>query len=275
MNDVMTRLWHHPAAPRCYTLMSLLLFVGLMAWLQAPILTMPQTLTFNQLSCSAVKATKHADLALPNLTILIPAHVMARPLLSTLCSDPVLNHRFSDVTVQWLPRGELTPRMIYQQDFDLMWGRDYHLAGLSPDYQRYYETLLPMPQYDALWFAREPITPQFLATHRIGLLSDTFSRSGYQLPVQVLEQLSIDIHAANVIRYPSRQAMVSALMTGEIDVIPDTNYSPLYQGDTFYQTTIAQGISAGGWFVSRSLRDVQVLQALQLRLKQLLTASAP
>ncbi|MEK6215287.1 MAG: hypothetical protein N2B00_14515, partial [Vibrio fluvialis] len=111
--------------------------------------------------------------------------------------------------------------------------------------------------------------------HRIGLLSDTFSRSGYQLPVQVLEQLSIDIHAASVIRYPSRQAMVSALMRGEIDVIPDTNYSPLYQGDTFYQTTIAQGISAGGWFVSRSLRDVQVLQALQLRLKQLLTASAP
>ncbi|MBY7957325.1 hypothetical protein KW472_10255 [Vibrio fluvialis] len=103
MNDVMTRLWHHPAAPRCYTLVSLLLFVGLMAWLQAPTLTMPQTLTFNQLSCSAVKATKHADPALPNLTILIPAHVMARPLLSTLCSDPVLNRRFSDVTVQCLP----------------------------------------------------------------------------------------------------------------------------------------------------------------------------
>ncbi|WP_441258032.1 hypothetical protein ACS18Q_16890 [Vibrio sp. Vf1514] len=272
MNDVMTRLWHHPAAPRCYTLVSLLLCVGLMAWLQAPTFTMPQTLAFNQLSCSAVHTEQRADPALPNLTILIPAHFMARPLLSTLCSDPMLNHRFRDVTVQWLPRGELTPRMIYQQDFDVMWGRDYHLAGLSPDYQRYYEILLRMPQYDALWFAREPITPQFLATHRIGLLSDTFSRSGYQLPVQVLAQLSIDIHAARVTRYPSRQAMLSALTKGEVDVIPDTNYSPLYQGDTFYQTTIAQGISAGGWYVSRSLRDEPVLHQLKSHLHHVLAA---
>ncbi|MCG6414421.1 hypothetical protein K6U63_12270, partial [Vibrio fluvialis] len=88
------------------------------------------------------------------------------------------------------------------------------------------------------------------------------------------------IHAASANPYPPRNTPSDpspASIPRQIDVPPDTTHSPLSAAniDTFYQTTIAQGISAGGWFVSRSLRDVQVLQALQLRLKQLLTASAP
>lgn len=263
MNDVFARIWHHPDSPWYYKVASVLVVLIVCVALEAPRVKLTSPIALNQLACSDIAVDRPEGRAeQPVLTILIPAHVMARPLLSALCQEGVLTMAYSDVTVHWLPRAQLSPRMIYQQDFDVMWGRDYQLAGLSPDYSRYYDRLVALPDYEALWFAREAISAPFLATHRIGLLSDPFSRSGYQLPMQKLATLSVDV-SAHIIRYSSRQALIAALINRDVDVIADTNYSPLYHRAEFHQATIAQKISAGDWFISRRVDNRQVIDVLQ------------
>ncbi|WP_255202995.1 hypothetical protein [Vibrio natriegens] len=200
------------------------------------------------------------------MDILIPAQAMALPLLSKLCETPEFNGKYSDIVVHWLPRRQVIPQTIYSQKFDVMWAREYQLSGLSSDYANYYDKLLSLSGYDVLWFANQAINEPFLKTHRIGLLNDTFSRSGYQLPVKKLTSLSIDVSSSQVTLYPTRKAMIEAFKRGEVDVISGTNHSPIIQSEMeVYTAAIANGVSAGGWFVSHSwvrLSDEMLRQRL-------------
>nr|WP_319552673.1 hypothetical protein [uncultured Vibrio sp.] len=254
MNDVLTRMWNHKHAPWIYKIGCLSVITLLLLLIQLPRAELPPVTSFNQLSCSELDQNHQAASDRDQLDILIPAHAMALPLLSKLCEDPKFNGQYSDIVVHWLPRRQVTPQTIYSQKFDVMWAREYQLSGLSPDYANYYDKLLSLSGYDVLWFANQPIDDQFLKTHRIGLLNDTFSRSGYQIPVKQLTSLSIDVSSSQVTLYPTRKAMIEAFVQGEVDVIAGTNYSPINQSEiSFHKATIASGVSAGGWFVSRSV----------------------
>ncbi|CAH0527193.1 hypothetical protein CTH30272_00995 [Allocatenococcus thiocycli] len=266
MNDVLTRLWNHNHAPWIFKTGCLLLITSLLLVIQSPRAELPSVTSFNQLSCSELDQNYQPVSDRYQLDILIPAHAMALPLLSKLCEDPEFNGQYSDIVVHWLPRRQVTPQTIYSQKFDVMWAREYQLSGLSPDYANYYDKLLSLTGYDVLWFANQPIDDQFLKTHRIGLLNDTFSRSGYQLPVKQLTSLSIDVRSSLVTLYPTRKAMIDAFKKGEVDVISGTNHSPINQSEMeVYKAVIANGVSAGGWFVSHSwlrLSDEMLRQRL-------------
>lgn len=253
MNDVLTRLWNHNHAPWIFKIACLLLITALLLIIQLPRAELPPVKSFSQLSCSEVDQSHQTVSDREQLDILIPAHALALPLLSKLCEDAQFTGRYSDIRVHWLPRRQVTPQTIYSQKFDVMWAREYQLSGLSPDYANYYAKLLSLSGYDVLWFANQAIDEQFLKTHRIGLLNDTFSRSGYQLPVKQLTSLSIDVRSSQVTLYPTRKAMIDAFNKGDIDVISGTNHSPINQSDLkVYTASIASGVSAGGWFVSHS-----------------------
>lgn len=253
MDDVLTRMWNHKLSPWFYSAFCILLITGALLVIQLPKMVLPYDTSFNQLSCSDLGHTNQSSKQ-PEINILIPAHIMAKPLLSRLCEQTLLTTSYGEITVNWLPRGKYTPQTLYNQTFDVMWARDYQLAGLTPDYSDYYRILLKLPGYDVFWFANQAIDDQFLKTHQIGLLDDKFSRSGYQLPVQVLKQLSIDVTSSQIVLYPTRQDMVDALNSGDVDVISDTNYSALNRDNTIiHKAEIAHDVSAGGWFISNSL----------------------
>ncbi|WP_417878134.1 hypothetical protein [Vibrio sp.] len=254
MNDVLTRMWNHNHAPWIFKLGCLLLMTLLILVIQLPRAELPPVTSFNQLSCSELDQNHQAASDRDQLDILIPAHALAQPLLAKLCNDAFFSSAYSDIVAHWLPRRQVTPQTIYSQKFDVMWAREYQLAGLSPDYGNYYDKLLSLSGYDVLWYANQAINESFLKTHRIGLLNDTFSRSGYQLPVKQLTSLSIDVSSSQVTLYSTRKAMVEAFVQGEVDVIAGTNYSPLNQSETkLHKAIIASGVSAGGWFVSHSV----------------------
>jgi hypothetical protein len=277
MNELVAPLWHHPRAPRYYALAGIIGLSLLLVLLETPRFSFPTKMSFNHLACSDLTQS-YAASAQPEaaqLDILIPAHVLAKPLLEQLCDEPLLQSAYHNIVVHWLPREQLTPQTLYQQQFEVMWARDYQLAGLSPDYQQYYRTLVALPSYQVLWFSRQAIDRALLNTQRVGLLQDTFSRSGYQLPMQALSDLSVALDSDKLRFYSSRQALVEALNKGEVAVIADTNYSPLYQQrERYFQAEIANDVSAGAWFVSRRLTNENVVQVLRLRLSLLLESLA-
>ncbi|MGY0614393.1 hypothetical protein [Vibrio sp. FJH11] len=232
----------------------MLLITTTLLAIQFPLAALPPVSSFNQLSCTELSQNKQSSADKTRLDILIPAHTMALPLLSKLCENGRLSQQYSDIAVHWLPRQHVTPQTIYSQKFDVMWARDYQLAGLSPDYAKYYDKLLNLPGYDVLWFANQAIDDEFLKTHRIGLLNDTFSRSGYQLPMQHLKQLAVDATSAQISMYQTRKELLDGFTNGEVDVIAGTNYSALNQPEQkVHKAVIASGVSAGGWYISRSL----------------------
>ncbi|MDV6250386.1 hypothetical protein [Vibrio sp. EA2] len=256
MNDVLSRMWSHNHAPWIFKLGCLLLITLLLLVIQFPRAELPPVNSFNQLSCSELGQNYQAVSDQEQLDVLIPAHALALPLLAKLCNNAVFSSAYSDIVAHWVPRQQVTPQIIYSQKFDVMWSREYQLAGLSPDYGNYYDKLLSLSGYDVLWYANQAINESFLKTHRIGLLNDTFSRSGYQLPVKQLTSLSIDVSSSQVTLYPTRKAMIEAFIQGEVDVIAGTNYSPINQSEiSLHKATIASGVSAGGWFISRSMES--------------------
>lgn len=271
MNSLFERQSPNQYRPQWYKALCVLVVLLLISLVEWPTFASAPLPAFNQLSCTDLTGVNRSQIAMsqPDLDILIPFHVMARPLLSALCVSPLLSTRYRDVVVHWQPRSQLTPQMIYQQRFDIMWGRDYHLAGLSPDYQHYYTDLLELPSYQIFWFSKQQINNEFLRTNRIGLLNDPFSRSGYQLPLQALKELAVDIEN-NVVYYPSRQAMTEALIEGEVDAISDTQYNPLFQSDSFYQSQLAQQASVGSWYFSSSIKDDASVVTLLLQHLRLL-----
>jgi hypothetical protein len=89
--------------------------------------------------------------------------------------------------------------------------------------------------------------------------------------MQALSDLSVALDSDKLRFYSSRQALVEALNKGEVAVIADTNYSPLYQQrERYFQAEIANDVSAGAWFVSRRLTNENLVQVLRLRLSLLL-----
>ncbi|CAE6936044.1 hypothetical protein [Vibrio sp. B1FLJ16] len=253
MNDVITRMWNYSQLPHVYKVCCVLILTALLMVIQFPRTELPQATPFNQLTCAELQQSRQSLANKTRLDILIPAHTMALPLLSRLCDERQLGQQYSDIAVHWLPRQQVTPQTIYRQKFDVMWGRDYQLAGLSPDYGNYYDKILNLGGYDVLWFAHQEIDDEFLKSHRIGLLNDTFSRSGYQLPLQSLKRLSLDLSSSKIILYQTRKQMQEAFMRGEVDVIAGTNHSSLNQIDNnVYKDVIASDVSAGGWYLSRS-----------------------
>ncbi len=261
---------NHRALTKIYGVICSLAIFALLIMVVTPQVSISNDVTFNQLSCSDVNSSARASHANDRLNILIPTHTVAIPLLQELCDNAILNAKYKHIAVHWLPREDLSPQMIYNQRFDVLWARDYQLAGLTPDYKQYYRGFSSLPGYDVYWLSRSIIDEHQLSTVNIGLLDDVYSRSGYQLPMQVLGALSVEQDSAQIRRYPSRKALALALQRGEVDIIPATSFNPLTAPNSgLYRMTIADDVSAGGWFASINLSNTPELHAVSVPLKKM------
>ncbi len=263
-------IWNHHTLTKIYGVFCSLAIFALLIMVITPQVSVSHDVAFNQLSCADVNPSARSSHVDDRLNILIPTHTAAIRLLQELCGNAILNAKYKDIAVHWLPREDLSPLMIYNQRFDVLWARDYQLAGLTPDYKKYYQGFSSLPGYDVYWLSRSIIDEHQLSTANIGLLDDVYSRSGYQLPMQVLGTLSVEKDSAQIRRYPSRKALALALKSGEVDIIPATSFNPLTATNSgLYRLTIATDVSAGGWFASINLSNTPELLAVSVPLKKM------
>ncbi len=259
----------------CHTLIALLcgmaLFSIFVPRANDPVLS---NTPFNQLDCTD---TMHfeSDQTRPILTILIPAHTMAQKTLMQFCTNTLILHHYSNIKVVWQARHLLSPKMLYQHHFDIMWERDYRLSGLIPNYQDHYRPLVTLPTYSAYWYSmHHTFTPSgdYFQQHNIGLLADRYSLSGYQLPLRELAKFGLDEQAPQIRLYASRRELVNALISGQVDVIADSNYSSINQeGSSITHAVIERNLSSGAWFISNQVTDKSITDAIH---QQLLTLTA-
>ncbi|MGF1700484.1 hypothetical protein L4D09_09245 [Photobacterium makurazakiensis] len=206
---------------------------------------------YNQVSC--VMNSKGRD----SFNILAPSHMLAKSLANQFCQLSELENTFSQITVSWLPRGTLEPAAILEQEYELMWGRKTHLAGLAPQYSDYYQSIKSLPSYDVFFLSHEPLaklTRDTFISKRIGLLDDNYSQSGFQIPINTFRQLGLSIESLNIKHYQSRKALHHAFSQQEVDIITANSYSPkLYRYQAPYKLRIASNISSGAWFINKQL----------------------
>ncbi len=260
----------HRALTKIYGVSCSLSILTFLIIIITPQVSITDNVAFNQLSCTDVKLSANLSHTQDRLSILIPTHTVAIQLLQELCGNTVLNAKYQDIAVYWLPREELSPQMVYNHQFDVLWAREYQLSGLTPDYKKYYQGFSTLPKYDIYWLSRSKIEEHQLSIVNIGLLDDVYSRSGYQLPMQVLGALSVEKESSQIKLYPSRKALAFALQSGEVDLIPATSFNPLINTESgLYKTAIATDVSAGGWFASTELLDTPELFEVSLPLKKM------
>ncbi|SDH94673.1 hypothetical protein SAMN04488136_13826 [Vibrio xiamenensis] len=277
MDVLVAKLWSQQQIRlACHVFISLLFGAGLV-WLSAPTAQTPKPkhVAFNQLSCADTERFTSLS-SKPTLTILIPAHTMAKKALSVLCVDSTILAHYANVKVVWQTRQALSPKMLFQHRFDVMWERDYRLSGLIPNYQDHYRNLIQLPTYSAYWYSNQhDFTPttDYFQHHKIGLLADRYSLSGYQIPLKQLAKFGLDEQAQQVRLYPSRSALITALKNGDVDVIADSNFSPINQtGGAMTHAIIADNLPLGAWFISRQITGDALTRAIHDRLVRL-TAS--
>ncbi|ANQ14074.1 hypothetical protein M272_08550 [Vibrio natriegens NBRC 15636 = ATCC 14048 = DSM 759] len=280
MSDFILRLWNNALTPWVYSTTIFILVVILLIKTQVPDFHFSTKPEFNRLNCGQVLGDDNFEqnINLPTFTIL-GYDLLARPILTNLCQEPKLMEDFGDIEYRWINVNDLSPQDIYQQKVDLMWSRDYFLAGLTPDYKHYYREIVSMPSYDIFWFSHEALPvddiDSFFTTHRVGLLSNNFSRSAYQAPLEWLKSRQINIESVEIKYYPTRQAFRQALLEKEVDIVADSNHSPLLdQIPLLSQTLIVSNQSAGGWYLRSDLVETLPLALIKDKIMTVFTLKA-
>ncbi|WP_120511600.1 hypothetical protein [Photobacterium salinisoli] len=245
----------------------------LLVWTLSPAAPVVTISAYNQVSCRDIGAAQGQTSAAVPLRVFTPVHQLSLPILKALCAQPAIMSHYSDVSVFWQSRSEFVPAHIYSQFYDVMWGRDYVLNGMSPSYLDYYQPLLTLPGYDVYWYATaagfQGNNPDFEHLN-VGLLDDPFSLSGYQLPMNQLNSMQIAADDRQIRFYPSRDALEQALLSGEVDVVADTSFSALSRSPAVQSTVlIAAQVSSGAWYVSSRVSSSQTLLAIQKTLSSL------
>ncbi|MEI8596467.1 hypothetical protein [Photobacterium sp. Hal280] len=245
----------------------LLTVLLLVFWVLAPVMPVAAVASYNQVSCADIGVASTQNAGREPLRVFTPVHQLALPILKKLCSQAAIQSAYADVSVFWQARSEFVPAQIYSQFYDVMWGRDYVLNGMSPSYLDYYQPLLTLPGYDVYWYAN---TAGFQGNRHdfeqleVGLLDDPFSLSGYQLPMNQLNSLQLAADSVHIAFYPSRQALAEALLAGQVDVIADTSFSALLQSSAVLsKVKIASQVSSGAWYVSDRVSSPQSLIAIK------------
>ncbi|MBV7261061.1 hypothetical protein KCG43_03360 [Photobacterium sp. WH24] len=239
----------------------------LLVWSLSPVSPVATMSAYNQVSCRDIGAAQGRTSATEPLRVFTPVHQLALPILKKLCSQPAIQSAYAGVSVFWQSRSEFVPAQIYSQFYDVMWGRDYVLNGMSPSYLDYYQPVLILPSYDVYWYARSADfrgTKDDFTQLTLGLLDDPFSLSGYQLPMNQLNSLQLAADSVHIAFYPSRQALAEALLAGQVDVVADTSFSTLSQSSAVLsKVMIASQVYSGAWYASSRVSSPQSIIAIK------------
>ncbi len=211
-----------------------------------------QVPTLYQFECSIAGARPSSK----TFAVYFPSDWKTREIGQNLCSELLVGSDFGRVLVSWAPRETIVTDTLLSKQYQLLWNRPHVLKGLLPGYQELYAQLEPLSDYDIYWFSNDAdfeISQQYLDNHRLGLLADSKSQSGHQIPLTEINQRNLRINSENLIYYPNRELLVEDFLLGKIDLMPNVKLlPPLQDWPENKQRKIATS-SMGGWFVDRSV----------------------
>ncbi len=181
----------------------------------------------------------------------------------TLCDSPLVAQHFGSVKVTWRPRGFLTAQHIIEQDYHLIWNRDYLVHGLVPEFDDFYSAVAETVSYPVFWVGkkeRPQLTQTYFANKRVGLLDDSYSQSFFQLPQQTLREAGIVLNDDQRRLYPSLQALYTAFNSGEVDIItsPGLQLWGLDANDA-HTLALPHHSPPVTWYLSRPMADSPLL----------------
>lgn len=257
------------SATRYLHLMKALLL--LLLALAGILLLAPQQLRITQLPALAQASCAVADShGAAVFHVYMPSDWQAATLARRLCDDGLRGSAYAQVEVAWMPREELRTNALLGHHFQLLWDREHVLSGLLPDYQALYHLLKPMPDYEIDWFSHRPglrASASAFAGQRIGLLSDSRSQSGYQLPK--LQLVELGVADDRIHYYPNRSELLQAFLQHQLDLIPGLPVQlPHWPADQ--RLLLTDRAPIGSWYLQQ---DVD--HDLRCRLHQTLTLFDP
>jgi hypothetical protein len=241
------------------TIAVLLVTVALFsAWLSFQRVEKLSLSSYFQFSCATPNPSGN------RLNVLLVSSVLAREIAEQLCRAPAVEADFSDVTVYWKPRNQLSSTDLINEHYDVIWNRHHFLVGLMPDFDDYYDTLLHYDNYSVYWLSRqsEPVmTAEYFTGKRVGLLNDSSSHTLNIIPLRSLRSLTDNYTG---VYFDDPNEMFESFYRGDIDLITGGFWLPVQTG--VHRTVIDDSATAATFFVrkvhSRPELRCQIISAL-------------
>jgi hypothetical protein len=202
---------------------------------------------YYQFSCNTAASTNK------ELTLLLVTPVRAEAIAHQLCASASVQALYSQVTVSWKPRTRLTPADLINERYDVIWNRHHFLAGLTPDFDERYTTLLHFDNYSVYWLSTVSapvLTDEYFAGKRIGLLEDASSHTLNIIPLTSLGTLAGDYE---IIYFDDPGELYDSFYKGNVDLI--TGGFGYSVSAPVYRTIINDSATAATFFISKQLQD--------------------
>lgn len=206
--------------------------------------------------------------------VMVGTSFHAEALFRRLCAQTALLQTFGGIELSWPKRSDLSSADLLQGKYPLLWARPETLQALLIDYQQHYVPIIHLPDYPVFLYSKQPLPSlnrQHLQEHQLGLLDDTRSYSGYQLPLAALTRLGIKSAELNISFYPDWQSLSRAYQQQDISLISGVLYdadgsivqhAEQYQDRLLYdiyqnqvnpeqRQLLADKAPSGSWFLHR------------------------
>ncbi|MCS6211586.1 phosphate/phosphite/phosphonate ABC transporter substrate-binding protein [Shewanella baltica] len=214
----------------------------------------PKLQDYSRFQC---QTTANANLV--SFNIYMPVSRFASELALSACQSPILAEQYSQVTVSWQPRNSITPQILLDEEFDLIWSRERTMLAMLPNFYNYYQVLEHSPHYSVYWLSlkdKPMLTPAYFAGKILGIFEDTNSQTNYLLPLDSLKKAGISLPAEQFKRYSDRASLYQAFITGQVDLITYPKWLPNGQEiDENHRLLIADNLPTGTWYARRELLD--------------------
>ncbi|WP_221800742.1 transporter substrate-binding domain-containing protein [Oceanobacter mangrovi] len=210
-------------------------------------------------SCELTTLTKPApqQQQTERLSILLGSSLGADKMLEILCRSELLAQQFAGIDIIWRYKSFLSAQHIIEQQYDVMWGRDYALHGLVPDLEQYYGVLASTAPFKVYWLSKgRPValTPEYLADKKIGVLAGGISQTFYLQPITSLQHAGLDAKTLAFREYNTLPALYQAFESGEVDIIP----TPLWLLSSYgvhydYALLLEPAMPGANWYIKSGL----------------------
>jgi hypothetical protein len=195
-------------------------------------------------------------------------------LADDLCASKVVADLFGAVEVRWQHHLRADIRNLYEQRFDLGVGRPQKIETPEVKVIANYIPIAGYPDFDSYLIAKQDqpeLSAEYFQGKRLGLIHDTNSIAGYQIPRRALANAVIDPSVVQITYYRNHQELRKALMAGEVDVIASN-----WQGKndeltlgSVHRLLLDSGLAGAKWYLSPRWVDtplhcsiVEVLQGV-------------
>ncbi|MGL5028328.1 MAG: hypothetical protein ACRC6P_20475 [Shewanella oncorhynchi] len=227
---------------------------GISGWLSRHHWQAPKLQDYSRFQCQTAAKT-----SLASFNIYMPVSRFATELALRACQSSILAEYYSQVTVSWQPRNSITPQILLNEEFGLIWSRERTMLAMLPNFYEYYQVLEHSPRYSVYWLSLKDkpiLTPAYFAGKTLGIFEDTNSQTNYLLPLDSLKKAGISLPAEQFKRYTDRASLYQAFINGKVDLITSPKWMTNgKEMDENHRLLIAENLPTGTWYARRGLLD--------------------